>query len=213
MLVAPASPQLGAAPQHDPLFAQVRKANSSLKVSSGASSCSVCPQPSPLWRPARKLSQGGHQSRLQAIQDRLRRGLPDGTPLGGTAPPDPRLDRINLAQAGDDVARERGMGRLIDGDKLATGMGQTKRELDLRMAAGQPLVAAVPVYLENACEALNLGGEIRHRASLGIDVSDRRRGRTAPRAIINGVAPELTAFGAPASRIEDRHRGLIGEHA
>src|SRR3954464_1092757 len=46
MLVAPASPQLGAAPQHDPLFAQVRKANSSLKVSSGASSCSVCPQSS-----------------------------------------------------------------------------------------------------------------------------------------------------------------------
>jgi hypothetical protein len=38
MLVAPASPQLGAAPQHDPLFAQVRKVNSSLKVSSGASS-------------------------------------------------------------------------------------------------------------------------------------------------------------------------------
>ena len=27
------------------------------------------------------------------------------------------------------------------------------------------------------------------------------------------MAPELTAFGAPASRIEDRHRGLIGEHA
>ena len=30
----------------DPLFAQVRKANSSRKVSSGASSCSVCPQSS-----------------------------------------------------------------------------------------------------------------------------------------------------------------------
>src|SRR3954467_8894145 len=27
------------------------------------------------------------------------------------------------------------------------------------------------------------------------------------------MAPELTAFGAPASRIEDRHRRLIGEHA
>ena len=38
--------QLGAEPQHDPLFAQARKANNSRKVSSGASSCSVCPQSS-----------------------------------------------------------------------------------------------------------------------------------------------------------------------
>src|SRR4051812_39608099 len=134
-------------------------------------------------------------------------------PLGGTAPPDPRLDRINLAQAGDDVARKRGMGGLVDGDELATGMGKTKRELDVRMAAGQLLVAAIAVHLENAGKALDLRGEIRHRASVGIDVSDRGRGRTAPRAIINGMAPELTTFGLPASRIEDRHRGLIGEHA
>src|SRR4051812_47547486 len=134
-------------------------------------------------------------------------------PLGGTAPPDPRLNRINLAQAGDDVARKRGVGGLVDSDELATGLGQTERELDLRMAAGQPLVAAVPVHLENACEALNLGGEIRHRASVSIDVSDRRRGRAAPRAIINSMAPELAAFGLPASRIEDRHRRLVAEHA
>src|SRR3954451_13795001 len=105
------------------------------------------------------------------------------------------------------------MGGLVDGDELATGMGQTERELDLGMTAGQPLVAAVPIDLENTFEALDLGGEIRHRASLGIDVSDRGRGRTAPRTVINGMAPELTAFGAPASRIEDRHRGLIAEHA
>src|SRR4051812_42267745 len=105
------------------------------------------------------------------------------------------------------------MGGLVDSDKLATGMGQAECELDLGMTAGQPLVAAVTIDLENACEALDLGGEIRHRASLGIDVSDRRRGRTAPRAIINGMAPELTAFGAPAPRIEDRHRRLIAEHA
>src|SRR5215210_2468079 len=75
-----------------------------------------------------------------------RGGLPDGAPLGGAAAPDPRLDRINLAQAGDDVARKRGMGGLVDGDKLATGMGQTERELDLRMAAGQPLVAPIAVH-------------------------------------------------------------------
>src|SRR3954451_13847341 len=105
------------------------------------------------------------------------------------------------------------MGGLVDGDELATGMGQTECELDVRMTAGQPLVASVPIHLENTCEALDLGGEIRHRASLGIDVSDRGRGRTAPRTVINSMAPELTAFGAPASRIEDRHRGLIGEHA
>src|SRR4051794_28519168 len=105
------------------------------------------------------------------------------------------------------------MGGLVDGDELATGMGQTECELDVRMTAGQPLVASVPIHLENTCEALDLGGEIRHRASLGIDVSDRGRGRTAPRTVINGMAPELTAFGPPASRIEDRHRGLIGEHA
>ena len=92
-------------------------------------------------RPARKLDQGGHQPRFQSLQDRLRLGLPDGAPLGGTAAPDPRLDCINLAQGGDDVARERGVGGLVDGDELATGMRQTKRELDLRMTAGQPLVA------------------------------------------------------------------------
>src|SRR3954453_22774760 len=92
-------------------------------------------------------------------------------------------------------------------------MGQTECELDLWMAAGQPLVAAIAVHLENAGKALDLGGEIRHRAPAGIDVSDRRRGRAAPRAIINGMAPELTAFGLPASRIEDRHRGLVAEHA
>src|SRR3954468_18190209 len=164
-------------------------------------------------RPARKLDQGGHQPRFQSLQDRLRLGLPDGAPLGGAAAPDPRLDRINLAQGGNDVARKRGMGGLVDGDNLATGMGQTDRELDLGMTAGQPLVAAVPIDLENTFEALDLGGEIRHRASVSIDVSDRGWGRAAPRAIINGMAPELTAFGAPASRIEDRHRRLIGEHA
>src|SRR3954471_24182411 len=164
-------------------------------------------------RPARKLSQCSHQPRLQSLQDRLRLGLPDGTPLGGAAPPDPRLNRINLAQGGDDVAREWSVGGLVDGDELATGMGQTECELDLGMTAGQPLVAPVPVDLENACEALNLGGEIRHRAPVGIDVSDRGRGRAAPRTVINGMAPELTAFGAPASRIEDRHRRLVTEHA
>src|SRR3982751_7102227 len=111
------------------------------------------------------------------------------------AAPDPRLNRINLAQGGDDVARKRGMGGLGDGDELTTGMGQTKRELDLGMTAGQPLVAPVPVHLENTFEALNLGGEIRHRAPVGIDISDRGRGRAAPRAIINGMAPELAAFG------------------
>src|SRR3954471_23879365 len=165
MLVAPASPQLGAEPQHDPLFAQVRKANSSLKVSSGASSCSVCPQSSPLWRPARKLSQGGHQPRFQRVHDRFRFGLSDGAPLGGIASPDPRLNRINLAQAGDDVARKRGVGGLVDGDELATGMGQAERELDLRMTAGQPLVAAIAVHLENAYEALNLRCKVSRRAS------------------------------------------------
>src|SRR3954462_16020343 len=87
--------------------------------------------------------------------------------------------------------RERGVGGLVDGDELATGMGQTERELDLRMAAGQPLVAAVPIYLylENTFEAVDLGGEIRHRAPVGIDVSDRGRGRAAPRTVINGMAP------------------------
>ena len=99
-------------------------------------------------------------------------------------------------------------GTIVELGLCSDGVGQTERELDLGMTAGQPLVAAVPVDLENACEALDLGGEIRHRASVGIDVSDRRRGRTAPRAIINGMAPELTAFGAPASRIEDRHRAM-----
>src|SRR3954469_24806139 len=114
-----------------------------------------------------ELGQGGHQPRFQSLHDRLRLGLPDGTPLGGMAPPDPRLNRINLAQAGDDVARERGMGGLVDGDELATGMGQTECELDLGMTAGQPLVAAIAVHLEDAGEALDLRGEIRHRASLG----------------------------------------------
>src|SRR4051812_14973107 len=98
------------------------------------------------------------------------------------------------------------VGGLVDGDELATGMGQTECELDLRMTAGQPLVAPIPIYLKNAGEALNLGREVSHRASVGIDVSDRRRGRAAPRAIINGMAPELAALGAPASRIEHRHR-------
>src|SRR4051794_24424179 len=134
-------------------------------------------------------------------------------PLLGIVSPDLRLNRIDLAQAGDDVAREWSVGGLVDGNELATSMGQTERELDLRIAPGQPLVTSVAVHLENAGEALNLGGEIRHRASLGIDVSDRRRGRTAPRTIINGMAPELTAFGLPASRIEDRHRRLVAEHA
>src|SRR3954469_8053183 len=111
-------------------------------------------------RSAWKLGQGGHQLRFQAIQDRLRLGLPDSAPLGGAAPSDPRLNRINLAQAGDDVAREWGVGGLVDGDELATGMGQTECELDLRMAAGQPLVAPVAVHLENTFEAVDLGGEI-----------------------------------------------------
>src|SRR3954447_16928281 len=164
-------------------------------------------------RSARKLGQGGHQPRFQRVYDRLGLGLPDGASLSGAAAPDPRLDRINLAQGGDDVACERGMGGLVDGNELATGMGQTERELDLGMTAGQPLVAPISIDLENAGEALDLRGEIRHRAPVGIDVSNRGRGRTAPRTVINGMAPELTAFGAPASRIEDRHRGLIAEHA
>src|SRR3954462_8988634 len=48
-------------------------------------------------------------------------------PLLGTAPPDPHLNRINLAQAGDDVARKWRVGGLVDGDELATSMGQTER--------------------------------------------------------------------------------------
>src|SRR4051795_2988749 len=107
-------------------------------------------------RSARKLDQGGHQPRVQSLQDWLRLGLPDGAPLGGAMPPDPRLNRINLAQGGDDVARERGMGSLVDGDELAPGMGQTECELDVGMTAGQPLVAPVAVYLENADEAVDL---------------------------------------------------------
>src|SRR4051794_28784684 len=104
-------------------------------------------------------------------------------------------------------------GTIVESGLCSDGVGQTERELDLGMTAGQPLVAPIAVHLENAGEALDLRGEIRHRASLGIDVSDRGWGRAAPRAIINGMAPELTALGLPASRIEDRHRGLIGEHA
>ena len=79
---------------------------------------------------------------FSAIQDRLRRGLPDGTPLGGTAPPDPRLDRINLAQAGDDVARKRGVGGLVDGDKLAAGMDHPNTIHGLHFTVGIPFAGA-----------------------------------------------------------------------
>src|SRR5215216_3272611 len=62
---------------------------------------STLAQPKPKARNfAPTPDQGGHQPRFQSLQDRLRLGLPDGTPLGGAAAPDPRLDRINLAQGG-----------------------------------------------------------------------------------------------------------------
>ena len=86
------------------------------------------------------------------------------------------------------------------------------------------LVAVVPA--EDVTVVVNTGDDIvLHGLHVSPDIDsvtywlagladrDRGWGRAAPRAIINGMAPELTPFGAPAPRIEDRHRGLIAEHA
>src|SRR3954464_5606109 len=83
--------------------------------------------------------------------------------------------------------------RASDSDELADGHAPDKTRVGCADGGGPASCSCrtrlLGEYLRSLGPAsLDLGGEIRRQASVGIDVSDRGRGRTAPRAIINSMA-------------------------
>ena len=46
-----------------------------------------------------------------------------------------------------------------------------------------------------------------------VAVQHRRRCGAGKRAIVAHITPQATGFGAAAARIQDRHRGVVGEDA
>lgn len=58
----------------------------------------------------------------------------------------------------DHLASERRLGRFVDLDEFASGMGQTKGERGTALATGERLVGGIAVHLQNAGEAAQLPG-------------------------------------------------------
>ena len=154
------------------------------------------------------------QSRFERLRQRYGSGTAGGQPLLRTAAADLCLDGIDGLQAFDYLVRERRARRLVDLDKFASRMGETESELDrAAMAAGERLVGGIAVHLQNPGVARQLSSDRVGAAPVGKHIGDRRRRRTAPRAIVHRMRPELADPGAASPRVEHRHRNIVAKHS
>src|SRR4051812_1284225 len=82
-------------------------------------------------------------------------------------------------------------------------------DLPDRTVREQALEAAVAVHLQDAPELGQVGGRVLAPAVLGIEVDHRRRGAAAPRAVVDGIAPQAAGPGPAPAGVEDGQRGVI----
>src|SRR5437588_198254 len=141
-------------------------------------------------------------------------GAAGGKPLFGAAAADLSLDGVDHLQALDHFVSEWRLHRLVHLDEFASGVGETKSQLDgAAMTARQRLVGGIAVHLQNAGKACQLSGDLRRAAAVGKHVGNRGRRGAAPWSVIYGMRPELADAGAMSSRIEHRHWRLVAEQA
>jgi hypothetical protein len=93
-------------------------------------------------------------------------------------------------------------------------MGPAEREHHRGVCAGfskflEPIIA---VDLQHAPERGQVSGRACIFTIVRVDVSRYRVARAAPRAIIDGVAPQPARLCPSAAGIEHRQRGVVGEH-
>lgn len=122
-----------------------------------------------------ELADHCRQPHPERLHQRSGLGAASGQPLLGTAAADLRFDGMDRLQALDHLARERRLGRFEHLDEFASGMGETKSELDCAaVIAGERLVGSITVHLQNAGKVRQLSGEL-----LGAPTSNERCGRQA----------------------------------
>jgi site-specific DNA recombinase len=81
----------------------------------------------------------------------------------------------------------------------------------VRAVPGQPLEPGIAIDLQHAAERGQMLGRMHTLAILGVDIGGDRMTGTAPRPVIDRVAPQPPGFGSAASGIEHRQRGIVGE--
>jgi len=97
--------------------------------------------------------------------------------------------------------------------KLASDMRPAVSQPD---RAGRPLTGelvetGVGVDLEHPGKVGQVAPGMLTLAVLAVDISDGRRRRPLPRAIVPGIGPQPPGLGAAAPGIEHRNRRVVGE--
>jgi len=124
-----------------------------------------------------------------SLDERLGLLLSDSAALIGRSATDLSLDGIERGDACQRIGDD-----LIEGP---SHMAPAERQFD---PAGflERAIAGIAVDLQDAPEALEMGGRALGLAVRRVDIGDCRRRRSAPRPIVARVCPELAGLGAPS---------------
>lgn len=119
--------------------------------------------------------------------------LPDEATLLGAAAADVLLDRVELGDVLERLARN---GRGTGGGQFVEVTPHVRpAECKLNVAPlGEPAIASIAINLEDPLEACQMGDWSVGFAIGGIDVGDARRIDAAPWPIVRRIGPELTGL-------------------
>jgi hypothetical protein len=153
------------------------------------------------------VAEGGHQRRGG--------GLTGREALTGGDAADVGLDGVEVRDAAQAFGGNLGAVAVEDFLELASCMCPAMRHPNgcaaLAGRFGQPIVAGVPVDLEDAIKADQEGFGILARAARGIEIDHAGRVLAAPGPVIAGKRPEVSSLCHAAPRVQHRGCRLIHE--
>ena len=150
----------------------------------------------------------------QARDQWLALGLAQIPPVSGALATNPLFDLIQHGDALQRLDRDRRLrfGQIV---KAAAHVAPAKSQRYgwvRRPGSRDLLIGRVAVALQDPAVAAKQRVGVRVPSARRVVVNHRRRIAAAPWAIVTGDRPEVTLFGPPATRIEHRDDGLIGEY-
>jgi len=153
------------------------------------------------------------QPDMQRVHDRPTSLLPDPLPMIGGMAADLSFDRVERRDAGQHFGRQRRLCRSMELEELAPHMRPAERQphRSVGTIARQPLEPGIAVDLQHAREASQVHGGALPLPVFGIDIGGRRMRRTAPRPVVDGIAPQPAGLGPAPTRVEHRQCRVVGE--
>ena len=151
---------------------------------------------------------------MQCLDHRSTSQLTNGFAQIGRLATDVAFDFVELGDACQHFSRERRLGRSIELVERPPRVGPAESQLDRGILARFDQVAepGIAVHLQGAPECSQVGGRVLTPAIFGVHIGCCRVSGTAPRPIVDCIAPKPPGLGLPPAGLQHRQRGLVGEH-